>query len=42
MAYEGVDGGKSVMCTLPWPGEEVGGGKGESIIRHSIEGKMRR
>lgn len=29
---EGVEGGRSVMCTLPWPGVEVKdeeGGKGE-------------
>lgn len=33
---EGVDGGRSVMCTLPWPGEEAVGGKGENVIGHFV------
>lgn len=27
-----MEGGKRVICTKPWPGEEDGGGKGESMI----------
>ena len=28
----GVEGGSSAICTLPWPGEEVERGNGDSIV----------